>query len=210
MGRSVGKDDVYSAQGFGQQLGFGRTPALLLVDLTVGFNDKNWFGGGNIAAATRNSLELLQYFRSQSWPIAHSRIVYADDGSDLGVFARKIPNLAVLTESNPLSQIVPELQPQAGELVVKKTEASAFFGTGLVKWLIARHVDTVIVCGCTTSGCIRASVIDAASNNFIPIVVSDCVGDRALAPHDANLFDMNQKYADVMTKAAVISALEAI
>lgn len=204
------KEEVYSAQGFGRQLGFGQAPALLLVDFTVGFNDEDWFGGGNILTATQNSRELLQYFRSRVWPVAHSRIVYADDGSDVGVFARKIPNLAVLTEHNPLSQIVPELQPQAGELVIKKTEASAFFETGLARWLISRRIDTVVVCGCTTSGCIRASVIDAASNNFMPIVVSDCVGDRALAPHDANLFDMHQKYADVMTKAAVMTELQGI
>ena len=199
--------DIYKAQGFGSALGIGQAPALLLVDFTVGFNDARLFGGGNIAAAVHCSVGLLEFFRRNSWPIAHSRIVYAADGSDIGVFARKIPGLAMLADDSPAGQIVPELFPRAGELVVKKTQASAFFGTGLVPWLAQRRIDTLVVAGCTTSGCVRASVVDAASWNFSPVVVSDCVGDRALGPHEANLFDMKQKYADVMPKAELIGVL---
>jgi maleamate amidohydrolase len=92
---------------------------------------------------------------------------------------------------------VPELTPAAGELVIRKRQASAFFGTELAGWLAWRGVDTVLVAGCTTSGCIRASVVDAVSHNFRTVVLTDCVGDRAMAPHEANLFDMGQKYADL-------------
>ena len=99
---------------------------------------------------------------------------------------------------------MPAVAPRSGELVVRKQGASAFFGTGLAAWLAFRGVDTVVVAGCTTSGCVRASVVDAMQHNFRCIVATDCVGDRALGPHEANLFDMGQKYADLMTSAEVM------
>ena len=146
---------------------------------------------------------LLDLARSRVWPIAHTRVVYADDGADCGSFARKVPALRKLTETSPLSQIVAELKPRHGELVVRKRNASAFFGTEFAGWLAGRRIDTLLVAGCTTSGCVRATVIDSCSHNFNTIVVRDCVGDRALGPHEANLFDMQQKYADVMDLAEV-------
>jgi maleamate amidohydrolase len=133
-------------------------------------------------------------------------VVYADDGANCGGFTRKVPALRRLTESSPLSQIVPELTPVPGELILRKHNASAFFGTELAGWLAARRTDTLIVAGCTTSGCVRATVIDSCSYNFRTIVAVDCVGDRALAPHEANLFDMRQKYADLMTTAEIEAA----
>ena len=122
------------------------------------------------------------------------------------MFAIKAPSLLKLTEASPLSQIVSQLTPREGELVVRKQGASAFFGTGLAPWLAMRQVDTVVVAGCTTSGCVRASVVDAMQHNVRPIVATDCVGDRALAPHGANLFDMGQKYAGLMTSAEIMKA----
>ena len=106
-----------------------------------------------------------------------------------------------------LGQVVPELAPRAGELVVRKNQASSFFGTNLAPWLVQQGADTVVVTGCTTSGCVRATVVDAISYNFRPIVARDCVGDRALGPHAASLFDMQQKYADVLERDAIIAAL---
>lgn len=198
---------IYGQQGFGNRIGFGKSPALLMVDFTVGFNDPAWFGGGNIDAAVKQTVRLLEFFRKQRLPIAHTRIVYAEDGSDVGIFATKIARLGALTETHAAGQIVPELSPLSGELVVRKTQASAFFNTGLAAWLIGRGVDTLIVCGCTTSGCVRASVIDAASWNFRTMVVQDCVGDRADGPHQANLFDMGQKYADIVSRDEVIACV---
>ena len=131
--------------------------------------------------------------------MAHTRVVYADDGSDCGAFVRKVPPLAGLTETSRLSQIHPDVAPAPGELVLRKRQASAFFGTGLAGWLSFRRVDTVLVAGCTTSGCVRATVVDACSHDFRTTVVTDCVGDRALGPHEANLFDMGQKYADLLS-----------
>jgi maleamate amidohydrolase len=127
-----------------------------------------------------------------------TRIVYAEDGSDAGVWCEKAPRLKTLTESAAASQVVDFLAPRPGELVVRKTQASAFFGTDLSSYLTYKGVDSVIIAGCTTSGCVRATVVDAISYNFRPIVVSDCVGDRAAGPHEANLFDIGQKYADLI------------
>jgi maleamate amidohydrolase len=200
--------DVYHAQQFGRPIGFGRRSALLVIDFVVGFNDPALFGGGNIDAAVKRTAGLLDAFRARALPVAFTRVVYADDGADGGVFALKVPRLLVLTERHPASQIVPKLAPRPGELVIRKTQASAFFNTGLAPWLVQQGVDTVVVAGCTTSGCVRASVVDAISWNFRPIVARDCVGDRALAPHAANLFDMAQKYADVLDRDAIVAALQ--
>jgi maleamate amidohydrolase len=199
--------DIYRQQNFGNRIGFGRRSALLIVDFTVGFNDPELFGGGNIADAVKRSVELLAFFRKAKLPVAFTRVVYAEDGSDAGVFCVKAPNLRMLTETHPAGQIVPELAPRPGELMVRKTQASAFFGTGLAPWLVQQDADTIVVSGCTTSGCVRASVVDALSHNFRPIVARDCVGDRALAPHEANLFDMAQKYADVLERDEILAAL---
>jgi maleamate amidohydrolase len=114
----------------------------------------------------------------------------------------------MITETHPAAQIVPELTPVKGELVLRKTQPSAFFGTGLAPWLVQQGADTLIVAGCTTSGCVRATVVDGLSNNFRCIVPRDCVGDRALGPHEANLFDMAQKYADIMDRDEILAALE--
>ena len=195
----MNRDDVYRKQQFGQPIGFGKRPALLVVDFTNGFVDPEMFGGGNIAEAVAATGPLLDQFREASLPVIFTRIVYADDGSDAGVWCMKAPRLRELTEDAPASRIVDALAPRKGELVIRKTQASAFFGTGLSGVLISRGVDTLVIVGCTTSGCVRASVVDAISSNFRAIVATDCVGDRALEPHAANLFDMGQKYADLVS-----------
>ncbi len=198
---------VYRRQGFGTRLGLSGSLGLLIVDFVNGFADPGSFGGGNIAEAIQATTRLLAEARVRRWPIAHSRIVFADDASDANVFSLKVPSLLKLTEHSPLSAIVPQLAPREGELVVRKTVPSAFFGTGLAPWLTQRGVSTLVVAGTTTSGCVRASVVDAMSFGFRPIVLSDCVGDRALPPHDANLFDMDQKCADVLTSSALFESL---
>jgi len=198
--------EIYKRQGFAQRVGLGHSPALVIVDFVVGFTDPAHFGGGNILPAIDTTTRLLAFARDAGWPVAHTRVIYADDGSDAGVFARKAPGLLKLTEHSPLSQIVPALAPKPGELVVRKQQASAFFGTGFASWLTGRGADTLVVAGCTTSGCVRATVVDSVAHNLRTIVPTDCVGDRALAPHEANLFDMGQKYADLMTLSELMAA----
>lgn len=202
--------DVYDRQGFGRALGLVPPFGLLLVDFVDGFADEAWFGGGSIGDAIARSAGLLSAARARGWPVAHTRIVFADDGSDANVFSDKVPSLLKLTESAAISQIVPELAPAPGELVVRKKLPSAFAGTSLAAWLTRRGVRTLLVGGCTTSGCVRASVVDAMGAGFVPVVVRDCVGDRAIGPHEANLFDMEKKYAAVLDRDDALAATSAM
>lgn len=202
-------NDVYHKQRFGQRTGIGARPALLVVDFVNGFYDPEILGGGNIPEAVTATVPLLAFAREKGLPVVFTRIVYAADGSDAGLWCEKVPRLRDLTEEAPASHVVPALAPRPGELVIRKTQASAFFDTPLAACLVARGVDTLIVTGCTTSGCVRATVIDAMSSNYRTVVVTDCVGDRALDPHRANLFDMGQKYSDLMRATEIMAALEA-
>ncbi|SCU76290.1 Maleamate amidohydrolase [Cupriavidus necator] len=198
---------AYQRQGFGNELELAAPFGLLVVDFVNGFADPDVFGGGNIREAIANTVPLLAVARREGWAIAHSRIVFADDGSDHNIFSMKVPNMLSLQERERNSAIVEELAPRAGELVVRKTVPSAFFGTSLAAWLTQRGVRTLAVAGAVTSGCVRASVVDAMQHGFRPLVLSDCVGDRALGPHQANLFDMEQKYATVTTRAEGLAAI---
>lgn len=200
-----GDEQIYRQQGFGARLGVSGRVGLLLVDFVVGFADPAAFGGGNIGAAIEKSVKALGEARRRRWPVAHTRIVFADNAADANVFCTKVPTLVGLTEDAPSSATVPELMPIAGELVVRKTVPSAFFETGLRSWLTQQKVETLLVAGATTSGCVRASVVDAMSCGFRPIVLVDCVGDRLSGPHEASLRDMDHKYADLMTFAEVLA-----
>lgn len=190
---------IYQRQGFGQSLGFGAAPALVIIDFTRGFADPNVLGGGNIPEAIANTVPLLKEARSVGIPIAFTRHVYADDKSNFGLFNVKLPTNNLLTVGSSNVEIVPELAPILGELVIDKQYPSAFIGSNLASWLTGQRVDTLIISGCTTSGCVRASAVDAMCAGFRPMVVRDCVGDRAEGPHEANLFDLQQKYADVIS-----------
>lgn len=203
-------EQTYSRQGFGAQLELKAPVGLLIIDLVNGFADPKVFGGGNIPQAIANTVPLLAQARKRGWVVAHTRIVFADDGSDNNIFSLKVPSMLGLKERDHNSAIVPELAPAPGELVVRKTVPSAFFGTSLAAWLAQRGVQTLVVAGAVTSGCVRASVVDAMQFGFRPLVVSDCVGDRAIGPHEANLFDMQQKYASVMTRDEALAALDKV
>ncbi|KWT97470.1 Maleamate amidohydrolase (plasmid) [Variovorax sp. WDL1] len=199
--------DIYSKQGFGTALQPAAPFGLLIVDFVNAFADPAQFGGGNIAQAIDGTKTLLARARQKKWPIVHTRIVFDDAAADANVFAMKVPGVLKLNESCRESQIVSALTPEPGELVVRKTVPSAFFGTSLAPWLAQRGVRSLLVAGATTSGCVRASVVDAMSWGYRPIVVPECVGDRSIDAHNASLFDMNQKYAALMpaTEALLLS-----
>lgn len=198
---------VYARQGLGASLGLQAPFGLLIVDFVNGFADPAQLGGGNIAFAVEATAPVLAHARASGWPVAHSRIVYPADGSESNVFVEKIPGMRTLHEDAQASAIVPSLAPRAGELVVRKTAPSAFFGTALSAWLTARRISTLFIAGATTSGCVRASVVDAMSWGFRPVVLEDCVGDRAIGPHNAALFDLQAKYADVRPWSDVATRL---
>ncbi|MGI9504128.1 MAG: isochorismatase family protein [Geminicoccaceae bacterium] len=200
---------VYKKQEMGRPISLGARPALLVVDFVNGFLDPEMFGGGNVVEAAQNTKPVMEQFRACGSPIAYTRIVYAEDGSDCGVWCEKAPRLKELTNSSAHSHIADFLSPEPGDIVIQKTQASAFFGTALSSILRSHFVDTLFVTGATTSGCVRASVVDALSLNFRPVVLADCVGDRAMGPHQANLFDMEQKYANVISSNEALKTLQA-
>lgn len=202
-----GPDPVFARQEFGRRMGLGARPALLVIDAQVGFADPAVFGGHNIAAAFDGIAALLPRFRALGLPVAHVRYTCADDGSDAGTFGLKVPGLLGLTRNAPIARIVDGCAPMPGEFLAEKRHASAFSGTPLAPWLAFRGVDSLFVTGCTTSGCVRASVVDASAHGFRPLVLVDCVGDRAEGPHESSLFDMGQKYADLMESADAVAML---
>lgn len=199
----MSSQSVYEQQGFGQRLEPLGQVGLLIVDFVNGFADPQAFGGGNILEAIEQTRTVLADARAQHWPVAHSRIVFADDSADRNVFGLKVPGLVQLREDNPASAIVAALKPAPGELLVRKTVPSAFFGTALAAWLAERAVQTLLIAGATTSGCVRASAVDAMSCGLRPFVLADCVGDRSQAPHEASLFDIQQKYGEVQAYSSL-------
>jgi maleamate amidohydrolase len=200
-------EEIYQRQGFGHTSGIGQRCCLLMVDFVNSFVDPHQLGGPHIQDAVKATVPLLAAFRAWRLPIVHTRVVFEESGADLNLFATRVKALQALTEHAEGSHIVPALAPLPMEWVLRKQGASAFFNTALADWLRIHAVDTLVVTGCTTSGCVRATVVDAVQHNFRTVVVSDCVGDRAMGPHDANLFDMRQKYADIMTRDDLLSHL---
>lgn len=142
--------------------------------------------------------------------VVYTRVIYSPSGVDGGIFVQKVPVLRTLVAGEPLAEIVPELPPAATDVILNKQYASAFFGTSLAAMLTAHGVDTVIITGCSTSGCVRATAVDGMQYGFRVIVPRECVGDRRAEPHEANLFDINSKYGDVVSRAETLAWLEAL
>jgi nicotinamidase-related amidase len=195
-------------EGFAGELRPGRRPAVLAVDLM-----RAYFEPGSplclpspdcLASAAR----VLRAARAAGVTVIHTRVEFAKDGSDGGVFVRKVGALRNLFGGGPLSELMPEVAPAEGELVVTKQYASAFFGTSLASTLVAQGVDTVVIVGVSTSGCVRATGVDAVQHGFVPLVVKDAVGDRTPQTHEANLFDLQAKYAEVVDENTAVAYLE--
>jgi nicotinamidase-related amidase len=189
----------YARGGFGQSLAFGRRPALLVVDFVKAYLEPGspLFAGAEPARAATETL--LGHARRAAIPIVHTNVAYQPGGRDGGVFFRKVPALRCfeLGAHPELAAFADGLEPKAGETVITKQYASAFFATSLAPTLTALGVDTVVIAGVSTSGCIRASAVDCCQHGFVPVVVREAVGDRAAGPHEANLFDLQAKYAEV-------------
>jgi maleamate amidohydrolase len=195
---------------FDGSLGFGNKPTLILVDLVRAYFDADSPLYAGVEDAFASAIRLRDAARLAGVPVIYTNVVYKKDGSDGGVFYRKVPALSAFTVGNPLGEWAEGLAPNDDELVISKQYASAFFGTSLAATLTASGVDSLIIAGVSTSGCIRATCIDTISNGFIPIVVADACGDRHRAPHDSNLFDMNAKYGDVVDEATAIEYLQSL
>lgn len=152
---------------------------------------------------------MLAAARAAGHPVVHTRVTYGEGGIDGGLFFRKVRGLRHFVGADPLGQAMPEVAPLPGEVVVTKQYASGFFGTSLASVLTSLRVDTVVLVGVSTSGCVRATALDALQHGFRPIVVRDAVGDRDPRPHEANLFDLQAKYADVLAEDEVVAHLRA-
>jgi maleamate amidohydrolase len=208
---------AYRAAGFGNPSGIGERPALLIIDVqyrTVGTEPKPFWESiqefptscGEVGwNAVRNIVPLLAEFRRRRWPVLYPHVAPKNKATDSGRLAAKVP--AIMDIAQKGYEFVAEIAPRDGDVLLPKKHPSAFFATPLVSHLIDLGVDTLVVTGCTTSGCVRCSVVDAFSYNFRVVVPSDCVYDRSATSHAVNLFDMASKYADVATSAEVIGQL---
>lgn len=195
-----GAQRLYQERGFGQRIGFGIRPALLVVDVIQAFTDPNSPLGSNLDAPVAAIQQLLDIARTKAIPIIFTTVAYDESTwQPAQLFITKVPALKVLTMGTAAVEIDTRLKRQETEPVLLKQFASAFFGTALTSLLVAEGCDTVIVTGCTTSGCVRASVVDALQYGFRPIIPVEAVGDRSAAAHQANLFDMQAKYGDVLS-----------
>ena len=210
---------AYRAAGFGRRTGLGVRPALLIIDVqyrTTGTTSKPFWEAinefptacGDIAwAAVPNIARLLALFRERGWPVLFP-YVSPKESFDKGRLADKVP--AIMGVAKHGYDFVAEIAPRDGDILLPKKHPSAFFGTPLASYLIDSGADTIVVTGCSTSGCVRGSVVDAFAYNFRVAVPHDAVYDRSSVSHAVNLFDMSEKYADVSTAAELIDALKAL
>lgn len=197
----------YAASGFGRSLGLGSRQAVIMVDFACAYFDPCSPLFAQAEGVRRSAIAMLRLARRMALPVIHTRVEYDSEGLNGGVFYRKIGALSVFRQGNPLGAFAEGLEPTAGEIVLTKQYASAFFATPLASILNALRVDCVLIAGMSTSGCVRATAVDAIQLGFIPVVLEDCVGDRNDAPHQASLFDMASKYADVRSSSDVFEAL---
>ncbi len=204
------KQAIYQRSGLGHRIGYGKHPALLVIDMQLGFTapEKSPLAG-NLDSQVTAINRLIPVARNNGIPIVFTVVAYDPQiPGDGGLWPEKAPTLLVLKIGSELVELDPRLPHKPEDLVLVKKYASAFLGTPLASMLVSRGVDTVVVTGCTTSGCVRATVVDAISFGFRPIIPEEAVGDRARDPHDANLFDMDSKYGDVVPLSDALAYLE--
>lgn len=198
---------LYEQQKIGREMELGDHPAVVVTDFIYGFTDPNSPIGCNMDVAVENTSRLLEVIRAFQLPIFYTVHGYRPDMRDAGIWPKKYPSLNTLIVGSRWTEIDARVKPQSEDVVLVKQYPSAFFGTSLQSMLVANQIDSLIITGCTTSGCIRASVVDAIQHGFRVFVPEECVADRDEAPHRANLFDIGTKYADVGTGEALIAKL---
>jgi len=193
---------------FDGKVGYGRKPAVIVIDFTLAYTTPGspFFAEG-VVRAVRDTVPLLAAARAAGVLVIHTRVEYHPSGADGGWFVRKVPALRKMVAGEKLAQIDPAVAPLPDEVVLVKQYPSPFFGTPLAPMLAALGVDTLILAGCSTSGCVRAGALDGVQHGYRVIVPQECVGDRHDGPHDANLFDINAKYGDVVRRDEVVSYL---
>jgi maleamate amidohydrolase len=197
-------------KGIGSRVGFGRRPALLAVDFITGFTDLRSPLAGDLDAQLAATVRLLEPARAAGIPVIFSTVSYDAELQEAGIWVRKIPATKWLVEGSQWVEVDKRLDQRPNETTLVKKYASCFFGTDLAARLVSRRVDTLIITGCTTSGCVRATAVDACSYGFHTVVVEEAVGDRAELPHAASLFDIDAKYGDVVGLEETLTYLEGL
>jgi len=201
----------FEARGFGMKIGFGRHPALLVIDIVKAFTDPDRMLGANLDRQIEATNALLDVAHEKGVPVIYSSVAYDDPGlTDAGVWRLKQKGVATLLAGTDGPELDPRLHFRPGDAMLWKKYASCFFGTDLVSRLLAMGVDTLIMTGCTTSGCVRATAVDCCQTGFRPMVVREGVGDRSQPAHEQSLFDLNAKYADVVSLAETLAYLTAL
>lgn len=206
--REVGA--LYAKRGLGGQAQAGSRPAVIVVDLSRAFTDPSHIVGSDQADSIEWVRRLVEVARSRVLPVIYTTLAFPVAGGEVlaGAWGEKVPALKALRADDPqATEIDARVAPKPSDIVINKTAPSAFFGTGLVSILTSWRVDTVVVTGCSTSGCIRATAVDAVSYGFRVVVPAEAVADRAPEPHMANLFDIQAKYANVVPATAALEYL---
>jgi maleamate amidohydrolase len=201
-------DIDYARAGFGGKLSVGQRPALIIIDVVMAYLDPGSALYAGVEEALATNVRLATAARLAGIAVVFTNVTYHRGGLDGGQFFRKVPALKLFEAGSPLGAFPPELQPADDELVISKQYPSAFFGTSLASTLHAMGVDTVLLGGFSTSGCVRATALDALQYGFAPFVVRQACGDRNSAPHEANLFDMQAKMAEVIDEARALKIFE--
>ncbi|GAB1833197.1 isochorismatase family protein [Achromobacter xylosoxidans] len=207
----IANDDaaLFLERGFGMQIGFGKNPALIVVDLINGFTDSASPLGANMDPEIDHTNALIDCFHAARLPVFFTTVSYDDDAlADAGIWARKQKGLAILRTGSDQVKLDPRLHFESSDSLIVKKYASSFFGTDLQTRLTTKMVDTTVIVGCTTSGCVRATAVDALQLGYRPIVVKEAVGDRSRTAHEQSLFDLQAKYCDVLAGADVIRHIQ--
>ena len=199
---------LYEDNDFGESVGLGDQPALVVIDLINAFTDPDSNLGSDVTGVLEQTGRLLSTFREQDLPRYFTTIAFEDSYDDAGMFIEKVPALRELQLGTERVEVDKRIEPIEDERVILKKYASAFFGTDLETELTTHRVDTLVIAGVTTSGCVRATAVDSLQHGYQTIVPADAVGDRAEGPHRANLFDIDAKYGDVVETDNVIAHLE--
>ncbi|HEX2111778.1 MAG TPA: isochorismatase family protein [Gaiellaceae bacterium] len=202
--------EVYERARLGESLVVGERPALLVVDFSCGFTDPECALGADMSDEIDATRRLLDAARAKGLAVVFTTIGFESSLKDGALWIQKAPALADLQLGGRWVEVDPRLERREDETVIVKKGASAFFGTNLAAILVSQGVDTVVLCGATTSGCIRATAVDLLQHGFPTLVPRECVGDRAEAPHEANLFDIQAKYADVVSLEDALAYLESV
>ncbi len=202
--------EVYERARLGQSVTLGTRPAVLVVDFSRGFTDPECTLGSDLTREVEATSRLLAVAREREIPVIFTTIGFEPNLKDASLWLEKLPALEDLIVGSKWVEIDPRLERREDETVILKKGPSAFFGTNLPSVLISQGVDTVVLCGATTSGCIRASAIDLLQYGYPTLVPRECAGDRAQGPHEANLVDIQAKYADVVSVEEALSYLESV